>query len=145
MGEFLIIKQKESEIMDNLKKFYAALKSDEAMRDRLNAIGEKYQGAEPDKEAAMADVVAFAKSEGFELTADEIEAYFNPAGGELSEAELANVAGGGCKDSYVCGCLLGGGGSENGKTCACILGGYADFDNGWHLECYLVGDIKRSF
>ena len=48
------------------------------------------------------ELLALAKENGIEMTAEEAGIFFaqlNPASGELSDDELDNVAGGGCKTS----------------------------------------------
>ena len=47
------------------------------------------------------ELLALAKANGVEMTADEAKTYFaqlNPKSGELSDDDLDNVAGGGCND-----------------------------------------------
>ena len=52
------------------------------------------------KQAKSAEeLIAIAKENGIELTEETAKAYFgqlNPPAGELSDAELDNIAGGGC-------------------------------------------------
>ena len=48
---------------------------------------------------SVEELLAIAKAEGIEMTADEAATYFaqlNPASGELDDDELDNVAGGAC-------------------------------------------------
>ena len=59
------------------------------------------------KQAKSAEeLIAIAKENGIELTEENAKAYFeqlNPPTGELSDAELDNIAGGGCnsEDGYL--------------------------------------------
>jgi len=130
--------------MESIKKFYEALSKDEAMRKRLSGLNEKYKETKPDNDAAVADIVAFAKAEGFEFTSDDLKAYSKTEGKKLSEEELEAVAGGGCKDTpHGCYCVVGGGGTIGGKTCACVIAGTHLFDDGSFLYCeYLSGKVE---
>jgi predicted ribosomally synthesized peptide with nif11-like leader len=82
--------------MENAKKFYEALTKDPAMQERAkNLVGEK----PANEEAALAAIVEFAAKEGYSFTADKARAYITErkaeaAKGEMSDEELANVAGG---------------------------------------------------
>jgi predicted ribosomally synthesized peptide with nif11-like leader len=42
------------------------------------------------------ELVAMAKEQGVEITAEQAKAFLTPPIGEISDEELANVAGGGC-------------------------------------------------
>ena len=92
---------------DKLKAFIEAAQADPGLRGRLTEMG-------------VEELVAAARERGFELSEED----FKPAAGEVSEAELGNVAGGG-----FCTCKLagGGGGTDegDGKTygCACVAYG----------------------
>ena len=123
--------------MENAKKFYNALAKDEAMRGRANALSEKRGG-----DMVKADVIAFAKAEGFDLTVEELMAYAN-APEEMDDNELDAVSGG-AKDTVGCACAVGGGGTYQGVTCACVLGGGGKGDPGPRLKCVIAGDSVVS-
>lgn len=80
-----------------------------------------------DKDEAIAAAVAKAAELGMPLTAEDFEA----PQGELSENELAAVAGAG-----KCSCAVGGGGSADSSSdvCACVLVGCSDA-----MICMLLG------
>jgi len=127
--------------MDELKKFYQALSEDEAMRNRLSALNEKYKGAEPGKTVIAEEIAAFAKAEGFEVTTDDLTDYLDTEAKELTEEELENVSGGACKDTSTCACVMGGGGTKGGVTCVCVINGYAFLSDNTALGCFGVGAI----
>jgi len=91
---------------NSIKKFYEALSNDGAIRSRLNALNEKYKGMELDENTAARETAVFAKSEGFEFTAEELIEYAKSESktnststeeqpvGELSDEELDAATGG---------------------------------------------------
>ena len=87
---------------DNLKKFM-----EEVSKDR--ALMEKAKNADADR------LIAIAKEINLELTEEDLKA---PEKEELSDDELAAVAGGG-----GCFCGLAGLGRYDGIDCRCALGG----------------------
>ena len=92
---------------ENMKKFLEFVTQSPEVMEKAKAL--QAEGEEAVKAAAL----AFAKEHGFALTEEDFEA----PEGELSEKELAGVAGGGS-----CFCLVGGGGTEGGNdgVCACV-------------------------
>lgn len=80
-----------------------------------------------DKDEAIAAAVAKAAELGIPLTAADFEA----PQGELSEDELAAVAGAG-----KCSCAVGGGGSADSHSpvCACVVFGCSD-----EMLCMFLG------
>ena len=124
--------------MENVKKFYEALKSDEALRGRAEALDAKYGGTSPDEAALTADLITFAKSEGYDFTAEELEAYAN-APKHIDDDELEAVAGG-ASDTKACACFAGGGGKREGVTCACVFGGGGKKNPGPGLVCVMAGE-----
>ena len=81
------------------------------------------------------ELLALAKGNGVELTAEAAAAYFaqlNPASGELSDDELDNVAGGGCETS--------GGQTIVTSELKCFTGQYAP--NYYYVD---YGYTKQSF
>ena len=121
--------------MENVKKFYDALADDEAMRERANALSAKHEETKPDKAALAADLVAFAKAEGFDFSEKDLAEYADQPY-PIDDDELDAVAGG-VKDTSTCACALGGGGTISGVTCACVVVGAGEGPNG--LYCIGVG------
>jgi hypothetical protein len=84
--------------IDAIIQFASALAEDDDLRAQLER-----RTAGKDDESALAAVVAFGKSLGFEFTADEVRRVRaaialeakRPAGGELSAQALTQVSGGG--------------------------------------------------
>ena len=112
---------------ENMKKFLEALSKDMGLQEKA-------------KSASKEELVALAKELGIILT----EADFEGPEGELSEKELAGVAGGRCicamygggggtdaKDdnTYGCACFVygqGGDGRANDANCICVQAGGGD-------------------
>ena len=117
---------------ENLKNFLKFVVTDEETLKKAKEL--KIETPEEAKKIA----IVFAKEHGFELN----EADFEAPEGELSEGELADVAGG----SGECYCALAGGGggtSDAGTTfgCACVgygQGGDAKYDD-WMCVCVAAG------
>ena len=96
---------------ENLKVFLEAVSDDRAWLEGLSELA--------DKGAVVDATVAKAAELGIVLTAADFEP---PADeGELSEDELATVAGGG-----PCSCMIGGGGTAQDAT-TCPYSGYDDY------------------
>jgi len=116
--------------MDNVKKFYDALATNEALKEEAAKLNEKHADSKLDEAALRAEIVTFASSEGYHFTLEELTAYVESIkkGVEpLSDDELFAVAGG-IGDSYcwkTCFCIVGGGGTHESPkiTCACVVGG----------------------
>jgi predicted ribosomally synthesized peptide with nif11-like leader len=83
---------------ENVKLFYEALARDKALQAKFNALNQK-KGTIYRKE-----LIPLAKKAGFDFTEAELQDYARdaekPAKHELSEDELAAVAGGTC-DTYT--------------------------------------------
>ena len=127
--------------MENVKKFYDALANDEAMRKRAEALNEML-GSQPGEDEIRAEMLAFAKAEGYIFTTEELDAYAKQAK-PVSDDELETVAGGEYNPNN-CFCVFGGGGKDpvTGNTCACVIGGVGKFDEkGNHLICLAAGWI----
>ena len=114
----------------NLNEFLKLVESDPAWLDQLKAA--------PSKETAVELCLAKAKELGVELSDND----FATPEGELSEDELASVAGGG-----ECFCdILGGGTSDDSRdskgrvdeACGCVVGGYGSYDNNGDSETRCV-------
>jgi len=140
--------------MENVKKFYDELASSEALKEKAAKLNEKYNETEKmDEEAVTADIIAFAASEGYNFTAEELAAYTktagNPAPQELSQDELNAVAGGSnsCRVCFgTCYCILGGFGKHYDPewVCVCVLGGGGGkCSSGWLLICPGIGDMTQ--
>lgn len=129
--------------MGTIKKFYEALSNNEDMRKRMSELNEKYKDAQPDEETMLAEAVAFAKAEGFDVTADNFRAYLKTGSAELSEEALEAVAGGQDNVNSACFCIAGGGGKKNGYTCGCVAIGTGNFLDGTGLICSVVGIVGK--
>ncbi|MDR2560747.1 MAG: Nif11-like leader peptide family natural product precursor [Holophagales bacterium] len=131
----------EKHTMEKVKEFYKALSSDEAMKERAKAMLDK--GKPADEAEAAGAVIAFAKSEGYDFTAEELKAFASAGARELSDEELENVAGG-CSGYAKCFCFFAGGGSQDGVTCACVGVGIGGSNPGPGLKCY-VGEGYHNY
>ena len=105
---------------ETVNRFYEAVSADGELREELVSVteGVTLDGVSEDvARVAMADAVAaFAATHGFDLAAEDILAADGKAPeGELSDAELETVTGGGC-GCFVIGAV---------KGCVCIIGGGA--------------------
>lgn len=105
---------------ENIKKLLETLSSNEELRAELSTLGKD-------------ELIKFAKEQGIELT----DADFESANGEISDDELATVAGG-----KWCTCFIGGGGTgeekDRSKTCACVHAGVGLWKNG-SVRCACAG------
>jgi hypothetical protein len=110
---------------ENVKRFYEALVKDAGLQEKFKAVSRKYEGQKPDVAQAetiyQKELVPLAREAGYVFTLAELKGYVaaarKPAMREISEEEMAGVAGGNCA------CLVGGGGKLDGHTCACVVGG----------------------
>jgi hypothetical protein len=110
---------------ENVKKFYEELAKDKVLQAKSRAIGKKYEGQKLDEKQTeliyQKELMPLAREAGYDFTLAELKEYAGqskkPAMREVSEEELACVAGGGC------GCVIGGGGNLDGAACACVFGG----------------------
>ena len=129
--------------MENVKKFYNALANDKGMQDRAAALNEKYKGEVPCETTVKAELLSFAKAEGYEFTADEVDAYSKQA--KPVSDETTELAAGGLYNKNSCFCAVGGGGTDpdTGQKCACVLGGggKADKEGNW-LFCLAAGWVE---
>ena len=126
--------------MENVKKFYDALVSDKGLQERAAALNEKYKDEAPNENESKAQLLSFAKSEGYEFTADEFETYSKQA--KPVSDDITDAAAGGAYDDGLCFCAIGGGGKDpvTGNTCACVVVGIGKADNeGNCLQCSLAG------
>ena len=126
--------------MENVKKFYDVLANDKGVQERAAALSEKYKGKQPSEDVVKAELLSFAKAEGYEFTADEFDAYSKQA--QPVSDEIADKAAGGAYDDGVCFCAIGGGGKDSvtGNVCACVFVGTGKADEqGDYLDCKLAG------
>ena len=79
--------------MNNVKKFYEALASDKALQEKVNALAAKYKDAKAEEKAVQADIIALAKTGGFDFGPEDLAAYLKQEQ-PLSDDEIENVAGG---------------------------------------------------
>jgi predicted ribosomally synthesized peptide with nif11-like leader len=154
--DILTDEYREVQTMENVKKFYDALASDEAMKKRAEDINEKQAAAMPDEDVVKAEIIAFAKAEGYAFTAEELEAYANQAK-PLDDDDLEAVAGGhgrrpnikhkdgsNCWFPEGCNCTAVGGGGNLPGGCACIFGGGGPAKEcGGYLVCVAYGWIQH--
>ncbi len=71
--------------IDNVKKFYAKVEADKALKSKLQSVVKDGMGA----------VVKIATAAGFSFTAEDLAKFRAQTGArELSDAELSQVAGG---------------------------------------------------
>lgn len=78
--------------MDRMKELYEKVAKDSALQAKLNAII-----SDAEKATTGEKLKAFAKEAGFDISLDEMKAFFkelNEKEGALSDAELDMVAGG---------------------------------------------------
>lgn len=126
-----------------LKLFIEKAQQDEALKAKLNGISEEIQGDPQDeatKQAIIAAIIPLAKEKNIDLTPED----FSLSEGEISDRELADVAGGSCfcavagagggtdsNDGNVYGCACagygqGGDGDINDRNCQCVFTGIGD-------------------
>jgi predicted ribosomally synthesized peptide with nif11-like leader len=61
---------------------------------KFNLTPEQLEAAK--KAKSPEELIAMAKEQGVEITTEQAKAFLTPPIGEISDEELANVAGGGC-------------------------------------------------
>ena len=144
--------------MENVKKFYEALATNEELKAKAAKLNEKYEGKQLDEAAVAADLVAFAAGEGYSFTTAELGTYAESvkkdAVSELDDNELEVVAGGQGRDNCFdggcwrsdCLCVVGGAGKHISPpiTCACAIGGGGKEGNCSSrrgLFCILAGKV----
>jgi predicted ribosomally synthesized peptide with nif11-like leader len=89
---------------ENVKLFYEALARDKGLQERFDALNRKYGGQKLDEAQMEAiyqkELIPLAKEAGYNFTMGELKEYARmsqkPVTRELSEDELATVAGGFC-------------------------------------------------
>jgi predicted ribosomally synthesized peptide with nif11-like leader len=124
--------QKQGEkIMSKVREFYEALSKDEAMQERAKGLK---AAAETTEEAAVEAVVAFAQAEGYAFTAGELK----DARKELSDEELAAVAGGGAYQCYGGGMVTV---NYYGKIDTCMCAVYGESSG---FICCLIGKTMNA-
>ncbi|MCL2249252.1 MAG: Nif11-like leader peptide family natural product precursor [Oscillospiraceae bacterium] len=141
--------------MTNVQKFYDALIRDEALRNRVQKLDEKYGDKKPSEKEMLAESVRFAESEGYSFTVAELEEYMktkkSKPGGKLDESELEAVAGGRFREwptpiTGGCICVFGGGGGgkhsrvgvETAWGCGCPGYGQGGDGREWHAICLCI-------
>ena len=82
--------------VEQVKAFFAKVKADSTLANKLKDAQAAYKGDKSDKAAEFAEIVIpVAKSAGFNFTVDDFKAAFDNNGeGEASGDELDAVAGG---------------------------------------------------
>ena len=109
---------------EKLKAFSDFLGENEEIK---KALIEKLSDVKEDRQKAAETVIAFAKEQGFELSADDLQ----PKSGGLDDSDVEAIAGGvvcvfvGTSRDIDCGvCMIVGAGTSGNKTkCVCIFGG----------------------
>ena len=82
---------------ENVKLFYDALKTEEALRKKLQEKEAAYTGDKNDREAIVAEILLpIAEATGYAFTIEELKEYESDllSGKELSDDEMESVAGG---------------------------------------------------
>lgn len=92
---------------ENVQKFYELLQHDPAVAEELKQAGNNIDSAEK----AIAAVIGFAQSKGFDFTAEEIAEFEQESQRELSLDELDNINAGAWGI-----CFVGGGGKGGTAT-----------------------------
>ena len=88
--------------VEQVKAFFAKIKEDSTLAQKLKDAQAAYNGDTSDKAAEFAAIVIpVASSAGFNFTVDDFKAAF-AAEGEASADELDAVAGGGIYDGAFC-------------------------------------------
>ncbi len=117
-----------------VKNYYEALSKDEKRLVEFKSFFNETDTAE-DREKIIAEkVIPQAKEMGFDLSADD----FKQKSGELSDAELEKVVGGGfCRCAFAGG---GGGTGNNGMIYGCACTGYGQGGDGhvYHCRCLCI-------
>ncbi len=113
---------------EKVKAFYETISADEALREALMAKLDAIDLGDDEAKvrAEMAESVAeFAKEHGYDVTVEDV--LVEGPEGELSEQELAEVAGGVCACVVIgaakgCGCFFAGGASmsDDSLGTACV-------------------------
>nr|AGS53218.1 hypothetical protein [uncultured bacterium contig00093] len=131
--------------METITEFYAALMEDEDMRERALNLNNKYQnGQHIDEATAAADIAGFAKSEGYEFSAEDLISYKHATSRELTDGELDAVAGGAYSERSMCFIFGNTQDPETGYRCICLLNGAGTEDNnGGFLYCMGIGGMAR--
>jgi len=89
---------------ENAKLFYEELAKNEALHEKFEVIGKKYEGQKFDEVQRdliyQNEILPIAKESGFAFTLAELKEYKQdvkqPQSGKLSDEELEAVAGGAC-------------------------------------------------
>ena len=76
------------------EQFFDNLKQNPALKTKFDAILKKH-AASKDRETVAAEFATFAQSKGFDISPDTVLDALRGQKGELDEAELENVSGGG--------------------------------------------------
>ena len=120
---------------DQAKEFIKKVNSDQALYEKFKALVPEDQNG-IDREAFIAEkILPFAKKAGYDLTAEDFKKDA-PTSGEISDSELAAVAGGDC-----CCVVAGGGGGvdmydDNSYTCACVVYGQGGDGRANDANCF---------
>lgn len=106
--------------MNKLEDFYEVLEENEEMKNEVEALNRKYEGADLTSEETKMEIgrmlADISARNGLDLAPED----FFQQETELSDDDLDAVAGGG-----ACGCVIAGGGSRDDADfqCGCFIGG----------------------
>ena len=118
----------ESENMakEDLNKFRELLTSDADFQTKFRIAAEQYTGEKNEKAVFDNLLKPFAEENGLSATYEEfsefISAFSRGSDSEISEDELAQVAGGKGSGAFVCGLIGGGFGSTNEYDTCVVVG-----------------------
>lgn len=121
--------------MGQMKELYAKVAADSALQAKFTEIMKNVE--EAGKEATAEKLIAFAKDAGYDVSIEEMAAYFDAQSnnnGELDDADLEMVAGGKGGGGGFLGGLFGGASSLGGLLNH-FQGGFSNF----------FGDVTGSF
>lgn len=128
---------------ESLKQFIEKVQQDDDLKAKLVDMKDHIKGDPQDKavkEEMIAAIIPLAKEAGCDLTAEDFAVYE----GEISDRELADVAGGSCfcavagagggtdgsdGNTYGCACVgygQGGDGRADDTNCLCVFSGIGD-------------------
>ncbi|MCL2249255.1 MAG: Nif11 family protein [Oscillospiraceae bacterium] len=142
--------------MSNVKEFYEAIGKEKRLQEKSKELSKKYEEKKPIEDEVIAEIVEFAKAEGYSFTEAELREYIESKQAEITkeigEDELEAVAGGfvrgvNAPEDLTGGCacsVLGGGGGthyEGTRSWGCGCAGYGQGGDArdWHAICICKG------
>ena len=131
--------------MENVKKFFDALANDKGLQEKAMKVNAKYKDDQLSDDKAKAELISFAKAEGYEFTMADYDAYSKKA--QPVSDEIAETAAGGAYKQKDCFCVVGGGGKDKdtGRVCACVVSGLGPLDDEHQrLVCTVGGWVDTA-